>query len=273
MNYVRAAERGLKLIRKKPLCTTVLAELQKILVTGTRGDSYDSGRLRDHQVYIGDEGAGIEACRFVPPPPGDDLVKGMSEWEKWINAEDDFPLVVKCALGHYQFESLHPFSDGNGRLGRLILVLQLVQDGMLTYPVLNVSPWFERRKERYKDLMLSVSMTGEYNEWIQFFCEGIAAQSIDMIQRIEDLLDVREEFMKNLRAEKARGVVLEIAEDLLGYPILTVSKAAQLHNVTYPPAKAAIERLLRLKILREMTGGDYNRIYLCPQVLDIIQRP
>jgi Fic family protein len=116
-------------------------------------------------------------------------------------------------------------------------------------------------------------MTGEYNEWIQFFCEGIAAQSIDMIQRIEDLLDVREEFMKNLRAEKARGVVLEIAEDLLGYPILTVSKAAQLHNVTYPPAKAAIERLLRLKILREMTGGDYNRIYLCPQVLDIIQRP
>lgn len=160
LNYVTAARRGIELITAKPICLTVIAELQGILVHGTRGDSFDAGRLRETQVFIGERSAGIEASRFVPPPDGDALRDGVSDWEKWIHREDDIPLVVKAALGHYQIETLHPFSDGNGRLGRLVVVLQLVEEGALQHPVLNLSPWLEPRKDEYKDHLLSISRDG-----------------------------------------------------------------------------------------------------------------
>ena len=270
MNYVRAAEQGLEFIKVKPICLTVIAELQKILVHGTRGDSYDSGQLRQRQVFIGDEAGGLENVRFVPPPPGAELVEGVSDWEKWLNAEDDLTVVVKAALGHYQFETLHPFSDGNGRLGRLIVVLQLVQDDVLTYPVINLSQWFEPRKERYKDLLRGVSETGQYDAWVQFFCEAVVTQSNEMVDRIEKLLDLRVEMLGMLRAHKVRGVAVDIVEDFIGFPIITPPEAAQRHSVTFPPASAAMKRLESLGILREITGASYGRIYLCERVLQTL---
>jgi Fic family protein len=270
MNYVRAAERGLELIKLKPICLTVIAELQKILVLGTRGDSYDSGQLRQRQVYIGDAAGGWENARFIPPPPGPALIEGVSDWEKWLNTDCDLAVVVKAALGHYQFETLHPFSDGNGRIGRLIVVLQFVQERVLTYPVINLSQWFEPRKDRYKDLLLSVSETGRYDDWVQFFCDAVVAQSNEMVDRIEKLLALRAEMLSALRAEKVRGVAVDIVEDLIGYPIITPSEAARRHGVTYPPANGAMKRLESLGILREVTGAGYGRIYLCERVLQIL---
>ena len=111
----------------------VAAELQGILVSGTRGDGYGAGRVRERQVCIGDRGLGIEQSRFVPPPHGLELEAGLSDWEKWINSEDDIPLLVKFAVGHYQFETLHPFSDGNGRIGRLLITLQLIDADVLEF--------------------------------------------------------------------------------------------------------------------------------------------
>lgn len=273
MNYVRAAERGLTLIEEKPICLNVIAPLQKILVRRTRGDSFDSGQLRQRQVYIGEQSSGIERSRFVPPPP-ELLVDGISDWEKWLNADDDLALLVKAALGHYQFETLHPFSDGNGRLGRLIVVLQLIQAKVLTYPIINLSHWFEQRKEQYKDLLLNVSATGACDSWVEFFCEAVIAQANDMIRRIDDLLSARQEMLELLRAERVRGggVIYEIVEDLVGYPIITPSEAARLHGVTYPPANGAIQRLESLGILQEVTGNSYGRIYVCPRVMSIVER-
>lgn len=273
LNYVEAAERGLALIQKKPICLNLIAELQAVIVRGTRSDGFDAGRLRSGQVYIGEQKLGIERSRFVPPPEGDVLRDGVSDWEKWINADDHTPLLVKAALGHYQFETLHPFSDGNGRLGRLIVTLQLVADGAMQYPVLNLSPWFEPRKDNYKDALLAVSQTGDYDPWLQFFFGAVIAQAEDAVTRIDDLLAVRAEFLDRLRADKAKGVVLEIVEDLIGYPVITPSQAAGLHNVTYPPAAKAVERLERLGILREVTGGNYGRVYACERVMRIVDRP
>ena len=167
LNYVEAAERGLALIGEIPICLRLISELQALIVRGTRGDSWDAGRLRSGQVYIGERQLGIERARFVPPPHNL-LEGGVSDWERWFNADDDIPLLVRAALGHYQFEALHPFSDGNGRLGRLIVTLQLVQAGAVHYPVLNLSPWFEPRKDQYKDLLLAVSQTGDHDDWLQF---------------------------------------------------------------------------------------------------------
>lgn len=273
LNYVRAAHRGLDLIQQKPICLTVIAELQKVLVRGTRGDFADAGGLRGSQVYIGERSRGIEAARFVPPPAGEVLTTGISDWEKWINAEDDVPLLVKAALGHYQFETLHPFSDGNGRLGRLIIVLQLIAEQALRYPILNLSPYFEPRKDVYKDLLLETSATGDFEPWVRFFADAVIAQAMDAEARISRIVDVRHQMLTDLRAEKARGVVLDIVEDLIGYPVITVSQAAKLHGVTFPPANSAIEKLVRLGYLTEMTGRGYGRVFACPAVMDAVEDP
>jgi Fic family protein len=272
LNYVAAAEQALRLIKRKPICLNVIASLQEILVQGTRGDNYDSGRLRETNVYIGERGLGIEAARFVPPPAGDELINGVSAWEKWIHREDDLPLLIKIAMAHYQFETLHPFSDGNGRLGRLIIALQLVAAGAMTYPVLNVSPWLERRKDEYKDKLLAVSRTGDFDPWIAFFCEAVRHQAEEGVARIEELLEFQQEVRQRLADVKARGVVNSIAESLLGYPVITISRAAELHNVTYPPASNAIETLVGLGVLRENTGQQYGRVYVCDRIRDILNR-
>lgn len=266
MNYVRAAEQGLKLIERKPICLSLIAELQQILVRGTRGDGYDAGRLRERQVYIGERHLGIEQSRFVPPPPGESLIRGVSEWEKWLNSEGDVSILVKAAVGHYQFETLHPFSDGNGRMGRLVVTLQLVEAKALSYPVLNLSPWLKEREDQYKSEMLKVSISGDYNSWVSFFCEGILAQANNAVKKIEDLLKVRAEMLEMLHRKKVRGVALNIADSLIGYPYITVSQAAELHGVTYPPANNAIAKLVEMGILREVTGERYGRMFVAPRL-------
>lgn len=273
VNYLRAATRALELIQERPICFTVVAELQSILVRGTRGDLADSGGLRRGTVYIGERSRGIESSRFVPPPAGPVLQDGVSDWEKWLNAEDDIPLLVKAALGHYQFETLHPFSDGNGRLGRLVIVLQLVESGALRHPILNLSPYFEPRTDEYKDLLLETSATGDFEPWVRFFADAVLAQAADTEARITRLSELRHETLTALRSVRARGVVLDIVDDLIGYPIITVSQAAKRHNVTFPPANNAIERLVSMGFLTEMTGRGYGRVFACPEVIRIVEDP
>lgn len=270
-NYIRAAERALELVATKPICVTILNELQAIMVKGTRGENADSGRLRTGTVYIGERHKGIEASRFVPPP-WQAVPDGMSDWEKWVNTADEVPLVINLALAHYQFETLHPYSDGNGRLGRLVATLQLVTQEALTYPVLNLSPWLEARKDEYKDHLLRVSQTGDFDEWIQFFCEAVKAQATDGVRRIEDLLLFRDRVGHRLREARVRGVGEKIADELWAYPFITPTLAAELHNVTYPPANSAIAKLVELGLLREATGNRYGRMFVCDEVLEIYAR-
>jgi Fic family protein len=269
-NYVRAAHRGIELAKTLPICLNLIAQLQEILVHRTRGDSNDAGRLRERQVCIGNEGAGIEDSRYVPPPPGSTLTTGVDDWEKWVNAEDDLPLLVKAALAHYQFEALHPFSDGNGRLGRLIVTLQLMEAGVLDYPILNLSPWLEPRRTAYIDRLLEVSATGDFDPWISFFAQAVKARALAATSAIQQLLEVSTEFQSTVRQDGAKGRVIDLAGDLIGFPVLDVADAAKLLGVTYPAANSAVHRLVRLGILREVTGGTYGRIFRCERVYQIL---
>ena len=269
-NYVRAATKGLELIDSLPICLRLIARLQKILVAGTRGNSYDAGRLRERQVYIGEEGVGIQQSRFVPAPPGDLLRDGMNEWEKWINSDDDVPLLVKAALAHYQFETLHPFSDGNGRLGRLVITLQLTSARALKHPILNLSPWFEPRRTAYVDHLMMLSSTGDYDPWVSFFAQAVTARSQAASKTIRDLLSAREEFIARLNQDGAKGMVMELASELIGFPRISVREAAEKYGVKYPTANTAVSRLVRLGILREITGSSYGRVFACDHVYNII---
>lgn len=272
-NYARAANEGMALITREPLRFNLVKRLQAILVQGTRGDAYGAGSLRSTYVFIGERRTGLTGARFVPPPPGAELVKGVDDWDKWINRDDDIPLLVRIALAHYQFETLHPFTDGNGRIGRLIIVLQLIDRGALRYPILNLSPYLEPNKEEYKDLLLAVSTTGDFDTWIQFFAQGAKEQAERACERIDMLVDLRAEMLASLRAERARGIVLEIVEDLIGWPVITPTQAAHMHNVTYPPANKAIQRLVDLGYLKEVTGRSYGRVFASHRVIEIVDGP
>jgi Fic family protein len=270
-NYVRAAFRGLTLIEQRPICLSVLAQLQGILVAGTRGDSYDAGELRKRLVCIGDHGRGVEQSRFVPPPPGSALTDGVRDWERWINAEQEMPTLVKVALSHYQFETLHPFSDGNGRIGRLAITLQLIEEKIVTHPVLNLSPWLEPRRDDYIDHLLSVSKTGEFDPWVRFFAEAVKARAEAAANTINNLISFSNEVVETMRRGGERSAaVANLANILIGYPVMTVTRAQQDLEVSFPTANKAIGKLVEAGYLRELTGRNYGRVFRCDRVFDLL---
>jgi Fic family protein len=270
LNYVRAAELANEWIEDRPITIGMLRELQRILVEGTPGGTTDAGNIRGVQVFIGLHTGRVEEARFIPPPPGDQLDAGFRDWIMWINGDDDLPAVVKMALGHYQFETLHPFNDGNGRLGRLVCVLQLVRHRELRVPVLDLSPWLERRRRDYQDHLLQISMTGRFDPWLRFFCEAVRAQSVRAVQRIDALLAWKEHTIERLRGAGVRGVAVRIVEDLIGYPMITATSTARRYDVSFPTTNSAIRRLAGLGILQERTGRRYARVYAARDVLRIV---
>lgn len=274
INYVQAAELAFDRLKERPISLSLLAGLQMELVSGTSGESYDSGRLRDRQVFIGSQAAPISEARFVPPPPGEILAEGVSDWEKWIHEEGDIHLLVRVALGHYQFEALHPFSDGNGRLGRLVMALQLMEAGQMTYPLLNIAEWLEPRKDEYQEWLLRVSFTGDYDGWVAFICQGIRVQAEDAIDRIGRLASLRESILARVRASGSRGgTAYRIADELIGYPFLDVPLIARRQEVRYQTADEAARRLVDIGILTPAKrSGRTRKMFIAHEVLQELQR-
>jgi len=178
----------------------------------------------------------------------------------------------QAALGHYQFETLHPYADGNGRLGRLIAILQLIEDKSLATPCLNLSPWFEARRNAYVDGLLRVTHTGDFSSWVRFFSEAVRAQADDGVQVIAALLGFRDETLARLRGAGLRGSALEIAENLIGYPVIDVASAKRITGRRFEAANQAIARLVEQGVLPEITGRRMNRLFVCTPVLRIVNR-
>jgi cell filamentation protein, protein adenylyltransferase len=272
LNYVVAAEAGFRSVAENPLTLIGLGELQRLLVHGTSGEHSDAGGLRDRQVVIGAPGARIVEARFVPPPPGDQLRGGVEQWLAWVgNRGHQLSPVVRAALAHYQFETLHPFSDGNGRIGRLLIVLQLMREGVLSEPILVVSPSFEARRAEYQDGLLDLSATGNWDAWVGFFARGVAAGADATRRSIEDLLAWRDEAITNVRRARTSGVAERLAGELIGAPILTASQVARRHGVTHQGAMNALRRLAELGLLDE-TEQRGRRVFVARAVIRILTR-
>lgn len=269
-NYVRAAQRGLEHIKTKPITINIISELQGILVDGTKGGAINQGKIRTGPVIIGDAYKPVSEARFIPPPAGQDLEVGFSDWEKWINSEFEMSPIIKIALGHYQFETLHPYADGNGRVGRLVISLQLVDLLFLDPPVLNLSEWLNENSDEYRDGLLSLSQDGNFDRWLNFFCRAVTEQAALEIERIRKLLAFRDALKSNLIMAKQRGVVLEIPELLLSYPVVSINQIALETGVTYPPARSAVYKLVEMGILREVTGRKNNKLFISTEVISIL---
>lgn len=257
LNYVAAAQVAFEWVEDRPLASALMGELQRTLVRGTAGEHTDAGGLRDRQVFIGPTEAAIADARFVPAPHGDQLTAASEAWIAWVNRRDvPLPPVVMAGLAHYQFETLHPYSDGNGRIGRLTIVLQLMRLGVLRDPILVVSPWFEARRVAYQDALLALSITGDWNAWIAFFATGVEAAADTTHRRVDGLLTWQEDSLRRVREARASGLAERLAADLIGVPVLRAGEVADRYGVTHQAAMNALRRLEHLGVITaETTHG------------------
>jgi Fic family protein len=252
LNYVVAAEDAFSWVTDRPLTTGLIEGLQQILVQGTPSEYSDAGRIRDRHVFIGPKDAPIKEAWFVPAPFGDQLRAGVDDWNQWVNnPPEDLPAVVQAGLAHYQFETLHPFSDGNGRIGRLLIVLQFMRQEVLRDPILVVSPWFEARRIEYQDALLRLSQSGDWDAWIRFFASGVAASAATTHERVDGLISWQQDALARVRAEGISGVAERLTGELIGNPILRASQVSKRHGVSHQAAMNALRRLAQVGIVTE----------------------
>ncbi|MEP7293854.1 MAG: Fic family protein [Chloroflexota bacterium] len=269
-NYLAALNHGIALLNTLPLILRLVREVHQQLMTGVRGGTPDKtpGEFRTSQNWIG--GSNLKDATYVPPSP-EELNHTLGDWEKFLNDRDtNLPLLVQCALLHYQFEAIHPFLDGNGRVGRLMIVLFLIERKALPYPLLYLSDYFERHRQEYYELLLRVSQLGDWESWVRFFLRGVIQQGEDAIGSARRIVDQREAYRRDLQERKASASVLALLDLVFINPYLNVPLATQRLGVSYPTAQAAIRQLEDAKILEEITGQRRNRTYVARQLLHLL---
>lgn len=273
LNYVVAAEEAFSWDPERPLTVGMIASLQRTLVRGTAAHDYsDVGRLRDRHVFVGSRDGAIADARFVPAPFGDQLTVGFEGWIDWLSQPPaDLSPVVQAGLAHYQFETLHPFSDGNGRIGRLLIVLQLMRQHVLKHPILVVSPWFEARRIEYQDELLRLSETGNWDTWIRFFATGVGASAATTHGRVDALISWREETLERVRVAGVSGVAERLAGELIGAPILRASHVQARHGVTHQGAMFALRRLADLGVVTEQVRNG-RVLFTARRVVELLSQ-
>lgn len=248
-NYVRAMELGMRLVDEIPISARFIAELHRTLMKDVRGSERAPGELRTSPNWIGSPDNRPETAVFVPPPV-EEMQVALSDWERFIHYPPELPVLVRCALLHYQFETIHPFLDGNGRIGRLLIVLFLMQQGDLPQPLLYTSAYFEQHKGQYYDRLQAVRERGEVEEWLQFFLTAVASQASDALSRAESLADLREDYRHRLSGGRSRAH--EVVDLLFENPVLTSKLVARRLGVTGQGALNLIAKLAEADIITEL---------------------
>lgn len=266
-NYVLAMEHGLARVREGfPISVRLLREMHERLLQGVRGQHRRPGELRSSPVWIG--GSNLEDAVFVPPPP-DEMQRALSDLERFLH-ETDLPLLVQLAIAHYQFEVIHPFLDGNGRIGRLLIPLMLVVRGALPQPLLYLSAYFEQYRSDYYDHLLITSQSGDLMPWIAFFLRGVRRQARDSEERTVRLVELQHQLRNELLNEGRPNSVIRLAEQLFAAPVVTAARVEASIGVTRPTAQAAIDALVQRGDLVEVTGRERRRIYRAPRIFDAV---
>jgi len=269
-NYVSALEHGIRRVKDGfPLSTRLLRDMHRILLSDVRGQHRLPGELRDSPVWIG--GASLEDAVFVPPPR-DVMRSALDDFESFLH-EDELPLLVQLALAHYQFEVIHPFLDGNGRIGRLLMPLMLIVRGALPQPLLYLSAFFEQHRAEYYDHLLVTSQTGDLIPWIRFFLRGVRDQARDAEERTVRIVELQTDLRRELLDEGRSNSVVRLAESLFARPIVTAAQVEKLLDVARPTAHAAIAVLEERGDLVEITGRSRGRIYEASAILKAVYAP
>ncbi|MDU0349322.1 Fic family protein [Actinomyces sp. MRS3W] len=279
LNYAAMADFGFAWVQEgRPLTLNLIEDLQGLLMHGTPL-APESGHLRSTQVVVGRRDgvapgtAPIRASRFVPSPPGDQLRSGMSALVDWLrrNHAGAIDPVVVAGMAHYQFETLHPFRDGNGRLGRYLIVLTLMTTGVLSEPTLTVSPWFEARRTEYYDALLAVSTDGDWDSFLTFFSRGLEEAAHSTREQMLALVAVQEELKEVVRSSTLRsGHALSLVDFAIANPSFTVKKVATALGVSYGRANGLVKQLVELGVLAPVTADHQPRRFMAPRALRVL---
>ena len=266
-NYAQALEKGIRQLNKLPLSLRLVREIHRELMRGVRGEHATPGEFRRSQNWIGPPGSTPETATFVPPPP-DEMNRALGEWERFLNKRDELPDLVQCALLHEQFEAIHPFLDGNGRVGRLLITLFLVERGRLSQPLLYLSAFFEAHRQEYYDRLQAVRAAGDWTGWIRFFLNGVREISLEAVLRSGKLMDLRERFRRRL---EDHAKALALLDHLFQNPYVTVARASKMLKTSNPTARQAVKRLVEVGMLEETTGRSWGKVFLARPILRSIE--
>jgi Fic family protein len=265
-NYVRAVDYGMQRLKAFPVSLRLIREIHAILLENARGAALTPGEFRRSQNWIGPAGSTPSTAPYVPPPV-EDMQQALDALEKFIHSDTEIPALARAAMIHYQLEAIHPFLDGNGRVGRLLIILLLCEWGLLTQPVLNLSVYIEHYRQQYYDLLLGVSQKGEWEAWLAFFFRGVSEQARDGVYRIGRLREIREGYQRVAEKERNPARMAAVIDFLFARPILSVKQVADELGMPFKTAGLYLEKLVQAGVLRETTGQARNRIFRADEIL------
>ena len=274
VNYINAADYAIKRLATLPLCNRLIREAHFILMKSLRGQDKYPGEFRTSQNWIGGYGATIKSARYIPPCP-QDMIQAMSDLEKYMNDEDETNVLIRAALIHYQFETIHPFLDGNGRVGRLLIMLFLIDRKVLTTPALYISYFLKKYQSEYYSRLSDVRIKGNFEQWVKFFLRAINESAQDAVQTIDELSNLHNENMKlieKLKLGKANKNTLRVFEYLEAHPIIDIGKTSKALNISFNTASVSIKRLVDLEILVPTKNAARNRVFAYKAYLEILRR-
>lgn len=272
INYIKATEFAINRLKEFPLCNRLIRETHAVLMEGVRGQERNPGEFRHSQNWIGGQGSTLKNARYIPPSP-DDMKEAMSELEKYINSDDHTDGLIRAAMIHYQFETIHPFLDGNGRIGRLLITLFLLEKKILTTPALYISYFLKKNRVEYYDRMMEVRNKGNYEQWVKFFLLALIESADDAISTIDKLTVLHNKNVAVIagmgRAAKNTMLVFDYLE---ANPIIEIGKTAESLGIAFNTASGAIRRLTDVGILKQTANASRNRIFAYEDYLDILRK-
>ena len=273
INYVEALNYGIERLNDLPLSIRLLSEIHEKLMQDVRGHEsrLTPGEIRRSQNWIGKAGSSLMDATYVPPPV-EEMKNCLGELEKYFHADSHLPPLVRLALIHYQFEAIHPFLDGNGRVGRLLITLLLIKEQLLSQPILYLSAFFERNRERYYELLLGVSQKGVWQEWIEYFLQGVAEESKDAVIRANIVIDLWTNYRHKLQNERHSVSTLTLLDEIIKTPVMTYTKAQNILGVTNRAARQNVDKLVEIGLLKEITERERYKIFVATEIISILER-
>ena len=271
VNYIKATNYAFKKLEELPLCMRLIKDTHSILLSGVRGDEKSPGEFRKSQNWIGYAGCTLNTASFIPPVPGE-MEKSLNDLEKYIHEDNFIPNLIKIALIHYQFETIHPFLDGNGRMGRLLIILFLKERRLIEYPVLYLSYFFKKNRNMYYELLNNVRIKGEFEEWIKFFIEGICEISEDAISSIQKIIELKKADIEKIRNIPKGNIsnLLLVYDYLLKHPFLETEDIRRLSDLSKPTVNKLLETLTELEILELVEEKKRYKQYVYKKYVDIL---
>ncbi len=272
VNYIKATEFALERMNSLPLCNRLIKETHEVLMSGVRGQEKNPGEFRTSQNWIGAAGSSLKNARYIPPNP-EDMINAMSDLEKYINSDDSLDLLIQVALLHYQFETIHPFLDGNGRIGRLLITLFLMEKKVLNSPALYISYYLKKNRIEYYDRMSEVRNKDNYEQWIKFFLNAIKESADESVETIKKLSELHNANIKKIdamgRASKNARAVFDYLEQ---NPIIDIGKTAEELNLAFSTVSLAVNRLVDARILIQTNNANRNRVFAYEDYLTVLRK-